>query len=249
MFDPVIAPSGTLLGLLQRGRGDGTLHALAAPRAEALAALNHCVLNDPRHDWQVGEPLALLRAAPSGSGRRSRRDRGPPSPARGPPRHRGVTDRSRAVRTRSPRLLRQTRCPAAAPAVRGSRCQLVLGTRRTRAAGRRQRAALARRPGSRQVPGHPAGRRGAGLRRARRVRAPPLAALGRRSAPSGRGPHPGGRRTGILRPMATADCDPAAHVPGWSLQAVFDWAQQALERGSLAACAGRPLSHRGRRPR
>lgn len=31
MFDPFIAPSGTLLGLLQRGRGDGTLHALAAP--------------------------------------------------------------------------------------------------------------------------------------------------------------------------------------------------------------------------
>ncbi|MEV7422942.1 MULTISPECIES: HEAT repeat domain-containing protein [unclassified Streptomyces] len=53
MFDPVIAPSGTLLGLLQRGRGDGTLHALAAPRAEALAALDHCVLNDPRRDWQV----------------------------------------------------------------------------------------------------------------------------------------------------------------------------------------------------
>lgn len=53
MFDPVIAPSGTLLGLLQRGRGDGTLHALTAPRAQALAALNHCVLRDPRHDWQV----------------------------------------------------------------------------------------------------------------------------------------------------------------------------------------------------
>ncbi|CAL9631451.1 hypothetical protein SUDANB145_06089 [Streptomyces sp. enrichment culture] len=53
MFDPVIAPSGTLLGLLQRGRGDGTLHALTAPRAEALAALHHCVLHDPRHDWQV----------------------------------------------------------------------------------------------------------------------------------------------------------------------------------------------------
>ncbi|MFD5102785.1 HEAT repeat domain-containing protein, partial [Streptomyces albidochromogenes] len=53
MFDPVIAPSGTLLGLLQRGRGDGTLHALAAPRPEALAALNHCVLDDPRQDWQV----------------------------------------------------------------------------------------------------------------------------------------------------------------------------------------------------
>lgn len=53
MFEPFIAPSGTLLGLLQRGRGDGTLHALTAPRAEALAALNHCVLSDPRHDWQV----------------------------------------------------------------------------------------------------------------------------------------------------------------------------------------------------
>ncbi|HWU06518.1 MAG TPA: HEAT repeat domain-containing protein, partial [Streptomyces sp.] len=53
MFDPFIAPSGTLLGLLQRGRGDGTLHALAAPRPEALAALNHCVLSDPRHDWQI----------------------------------------------------------------------------------------------------------------------------------------------------------------------------------------------------
>ncbi|WP_055567032.1 hypothetical protein [Streptomyces atriruber] len=53
MFDPVIAPSGTLLGLLQRGRGDGTLHALTAPRSEALTALDQCVLNDPRHDWQV----------------------------------------------------------------------------------------------------------------------------------------------------------------------------------------------------
>ncbi|WP_424214857.1 HEAT repeat domain-containing protein [Streptomyces sp. BI20] len=53
MFEPFIAPSGTLLGLLQRGRGDGTLHALAAPRAEALAALNECVTHDPRGDWQV----------------------------------------------------------------------------------------------------------------------------------------------------------------------------------------------------
>lgn len=53
MFEPVIAPSGTLLGLLQRGRGDGTLHALAAPRAEALAALDQCVVSDPRRDWQV----------------------------------------------------------------------------------------------------------------------------------------------------------------------------------------------------
>ncbi|SDO26305.1 hypothetical protein [Actinacidiphila guanduensis] len=53
MFDPDIAPSGTLLGLLQRGRGDGPLHALAAPRAEALAALEQCVLRDPRLDWRV----------------------------------------------------------------------------------------------------------------------------------------------------------------------------------------------------
>ncbi|MET7641257.1 HEAT repeat domain-containing protein [Streptomyces sp. NPDC005438] len=51
--DPDIAPSGTLLGLLQRGRGDGTLHALAASRSEALAALRSCVLNDPRRDWQL----------------------------------------------------------------------------------------------------------------------------------------------------------------------------------------------------
>jgi hypothetical protein len=53
MFDSVTAPSSTLLGLLQRGRGDGTLHALAEPRGEALAALEQCVLSDPRCDWQV----------------------------------------------------------------------------------------------------------------------------------------------------------------------------------------------------
>lgn len=48
-----IAPSGTLLGLLQRGRGDGALLALAAPRAEAVAALQRCVLHDPRQDWRL----------------------------------------------------------------------------------------------------------------------------------------------------------------------------------------------------
>ncbi|AXI76634.1 HEAT repeat domain-containing protein [Peterkaempfera bronchialis] len=53
MFEPDIAPSATLLGLLQRGRGDGTLHALAAERPDALAALDACVVRDPRHDWQV----------------------------------------------------------------------------------------------------------------------------------------------------------------------------------------------------
>jgi len=53
MFHPVIAPSGTLLGLLQRGRGDGVLHALAEQHAEALAVLEQCVLSDPRRDWQV----------------------------------------------------------------------------------------------------------------------------------------------------------------------------------------------------
>ncbi|MFI6445840.1 HEAT repeat domain-containing protein [Kitasatospora sp. NPDC050543] len=53
MFEPVIAPSASLLGLLQRGRGDGQLHALAADRAEAIAALEECVTSDPRSDWQV----------------------------------------------------------------------------------------------------------------------------------------------------------------------------------------------------
>ncbi|GAA2410831.1 hypothetical protein GCM10010420_44570 [Streptomyces glaucosporus] len=51
--DSDIAPSGTLLGLLQRGRGDGTLYALAAPRAEALAALGQCLRRDPRRDWRL----------------------------------------------------------------------------------------------------------------------------------------------------------------------------------------------------
>ncbi|MFF1908052.1 HEAT repeat domain-containing protein [Kitasatospora sp. NPDC058218] len=53
MFEPVIAPSASLLGLLQRGRGDGQLHALAADRTEALAALEECVTRDPRADWQL----------------------------------------------------------------------------------------------------------------------------------------------------------------------------------------------------
>ncbi|MER5640029.1 HEAT repeat domain-containing protein [Kitasatospora sp. NPDC002227] len=53
MFEPVIAPSASLLGLLQRGRGDGQLHALAADRTEAIAALEQCVTSDPRVDWQL----------------------------------------------------------------------------------------------------------------------------------------------------------------------------------------------------
>lgn len=53
MFEPVIAPSASLLGLLQRGRGDGQLHALAADRDEAITALEECVTSDPRADWQV----------------------------------------------------------------------------------------------------------------------------------------------------------------------------------------------------
>ncbi|WP_377272570.1 HEAT repeat domain-containing protein [Peterkaempfera sp. SMS 1(5)a] len=53
MFEPDIAPSATLLGLLQRGRGDGTLHALAAERPDALAALDACATSDPRQDWQL----------------------------------------------------------------------------------------------------------------------------------------------------------------------------------------------------
>jgi len=53
MFEPVIAPSASLLGLLQRGRGDGQLHALAADRDDAIAAVEACVIADPRADWQV----------------------------------------------------------------------------------------------------------------------------------------------------------------------------------------------------
>ncbi|GAA2151573.1 hypothetical protein GCM10009760_47100 [Kitasatospora kazusensis] len=53
MFEPVIAPSASLLGLLQRGRGDGQLHALAADRDEAVAALEECVTRDARADWQI----------------------------------------------------------------------------------------------------------------------------------------------------------------------------------------------------
>ncbi|MFD9129247.1 HEAT repeat domain-containing protein [Kitasatospora sp. NPDC059571] len=53
MFEPVIAPSASLVGLLQRGRGDGQLHALAADRDEAVEALETCVTHDPRVDWQV----------------------------------------------------------------------------------------------------------------------------------------------------------------------------------------------------
>ncbi|WP_441248708.1 HEAT repeat domain-containing protein [Kitasatospora sp. McL0602] len=53
MFEPVIAPSASLLGLLQRGRGDGQLHALAADRTEAIAALEQCVTSDPRACWQL----------------------------------------------------------------------------------------------------------------------------------------------------------------------------------------------------
>ncbi|WP_031071463.1 HEAT repeat domain-containing protein [Streptomyces sp. NRRL WC-3742] len=62
MFEPVIAPSASLLGLLQRGRGDGQLHALAADRTEAIAALEECVTRDPRADWQVeGRSLYYAR--------------------------------------------------------------------------------------------------------------------------------------------------------------------------------------------
>ncbi|NYI07484.1 HEAT repeat domain-containing protein [Allostreptomyces psammosilenae] len=48
-----VAPGNTLLGLLQRGRGDGAVHALAAGRAEALSALDRCVSRDPRADWRL----------------------------------------------------------------------------------------------------------------------------------------------------------------------------------------------------
>ena len=69
MFDPDIAPSGSLLGLLQRGRGDGTLLALAEQRAEALTALEQCVAARPPPRLARRVTLALLRAPVLGAGR------------------------------------------------------------------------------------------------------------------------------------------------------------------------------------
>ena len=249
MFDPVIAPSGTLLGLLQRGRGDGTLHALAAPRAEALAALNHCVLRDPRHDWQVENRSLYYARLYLDLARRARRDRGAPLRRRRPLRHRGVTHRPRPRRPRPPRLLRQARRARPAAQVRRLRRQLGLGPGRTRPAGRRRRSARPRRarprPLRRPIP------------RAR-PSWPPPSATPSSPGPGGCGPRipasPSPRACVPLRRPAvstagSARCGPAGPRPGWSVQAVFEWAQQGVERGSRAPCARRPLPVRRRRAR
>jgi hypothetical protein len=47
------ADPNTLLGQLQRGRGEGYRQALAAPRSEAWGCLLDCICNDPRLDSQV----------------------------------------------------------------------------------------------------------------------------------------------------------------------------------------------------
>ena len=243
MFDPVIAPSGTLLGLLQRGRGDGTLHALTAPRAEALAALNHCVLRDPRHDWQVENRSLYYARLYLDLRRRARRDRGPPLRRRGHPRHRRVTHRARPRGPRPPRLLRQAGRARTAAQVRRHRLQLGLGPGRTGPAGRRRRAARPRRPRARPLPGRRRGRRRAGRRRAGRLRAPALAAVGRRPARidrHARACRPGDRAASTA---GNARCGPAGPAPAGASQAVFEWAQQGIERGAaLHVPAARCLS-------
>lgn len=47
------ADPNTLLGQLQRGRGEGYRHALAVPKQEAWGYLVDCICNDPRLDSQV----------------------------------------------------------------------------------------------------------------------------------------------------------------------------------------------------
>ena len=47
------ADPSTLLGQLQRGRGEGYRQALAAPKPEAWDCLLDCICNDPRLDSQV----------------------------------------------------------------------------------------------------------------------------------------------------------------------------------------------------
>ena len=248
MFDPVIAPSGTLLGLLQRGRGDGTLHALAAPRAEALAALNHCVLSDPRHDWQVeNRSLYYARLYLDLDGGLEEIEQHLFDPDDHLDTDESRTGLALAVLGHLASYGTRRR-PGAAAAVRGHRRQLGLGPRRAGPARRRRRTARARRARPRPVPGHPGGRRRAGRRRTGRLRAPALAAVGRRSARSGRRPRARRPEQGSFDRWQR-QMRPGGPRPGWSVQAVFDWAQQGLDRGSRAPRARRPLPHRRRRTR
>lgn len=49
----VLAPAGTLLGQLQRGRGAGFLSALAEDPTTVHTHLLHCITHDPRQDSQI----------------------------------------------------------------------------------------------------------------------------------------------------------------------------------------------------
>ena len=249
MFDPVIAPSGTLLGLLQRGRGDGTLHALAAPRAEALAALNHCVLQRPPPRLAGREPLPLLRPSLSRPRRRARRDRAAPLRPRRPPRHRRVSapaSPSRSSATSPPTAARDA-LRAAAP-LRRYRRQLGMGPRRAGPARRRRRAARPRRPRPRPLPGRPRGRRRARRRRARRLRTPALAAVGRRPASHGarvRAAQEQGSFDRWQRQMRPS----AARAPAGASRPSSTGPSRASTAGRARTSRRRPLPGRRRRPR
>ncbi len=232
MFDPVIAPSGTLLGLLQRGRGDGTLHALTAPRAEALAALNHCVLSDPRHDWQVeNRSLYYARLYLDLHGELGEIERHLFDPDDVLNTDESRTGLALAVlghlasygRRDALELLR--RYAAFGSSWAWALDELAL---RDDDAGLRVLAApiLARFPEDRR------GRRRTRRRRARRLRTAPLAAVGRRPQGSHRRPRARGPGTRLLRPWQR-QMRPAGPRPGWSVRAVFDWAQEGLERGAV----------------
>jgi hypothetical protein len=230
MFDPVIAPSGTLLGLLQRGRGDGTLHALTAPRAEALAALNHCVLRDPRHDWQVenrslyyarlfldlsgelDEIEAHLFDATTSSTRTShaRASRSPSSAIS--PRTAGVTRSNCSGGT-----------PPAAPTGPGPSTNWRCATTTQDCAP----SPLPSSPGSPPTRGR--GRTGAVVRDAFEPRPWRLWAEDPRESI--------GTRVRAAQESGSFDrwqrqMRPSGPRPEWSVRAVFEWAQQGVERGA-----------------
>ncbi len=53
VFSEAIAPVDTLLGLLQRGRGEGYRQILNVPKIESHALLTQCITRDPRLDHQL----------------------------------------------------------------------------------------------------------------------------------------------------------------------------------------------------
>ena len=232
MFDPVIAPSGTLLGLLQRGRGDGTLHALAAPRDEALAALNHCVLSDPRHDWRVeNRSLYYARLFLDLDGELDQSSATSSAPrTSSTPRTPGPGSRSPSSAT-SPRTAGATRsrCCAATPRPASNWAwaldELAL---RDDDAGLRALATsvLGRFPATAEGDAELA----AAVRDAYEPRPWRLWAEDPRESVGAR----------VRAAQETGSFDrwqrqmrPSGPRPGWSVQAVFDWADEGLERGAV----------------